>query len=108
MGSGCLHTYNAPRSSILPDRRPTDNTKNPLTLPIQLCHRGQKRWSRNDIRQRLLTRLRMEWHWSGKFECKSLYIMIIHLFCRNRNLALIDAVSVGISGTCLVVFAHKR
>jgi hypothetical protein len=37
-----LHTYNAPRSTILPDMRPTDNIRNALTLPIQLYrHRVQ-------------------------------------------------------------------
>lgn len=89
--SGCLHTYNAPRSSILPERRPTDNIKNPLTLPIQLYHnRDQKRCSRNNIQKRLLTRLRMEWNLSGKFECKSLYIVIIHLFCKTTQEFCLD------------------
>lgn len=49
-----LHTYNAPRSSILPDTRPTDSIKNALTLPIQLYHnKGDEHWHPNNTRTEL-------------------------------------------------------
>jgi len=50
-----LHTYNAPRSTILPDTGPSDNAKNTLILPIQLYHsRGKKDWHpRNATRAEL-------------------------------------------------------